>query len=571
MKISNPFQKNYRFILGIIFTVLEGFLSASVYMTLYLLILLLVDNNVTMENLMKLTGLIVVIFVVRLVAYAFGYTQGQIGGGAVSRQIRLFLGDKFKKIPLSRFTQGQVGQYVNVMTSDVSGYEQILTHKMGNLVKNISLSAVLLVFVCHMYLPAGVILLAVSLLFIPNMWLSFHIVKKYGTARNTICAEAVSSIVEYITGIQTLRAYNMCGAKNQTTTSVLKNYSDVSYKYEEMGIPVAFTFNILTWLSLPVVMLVASQPWIDGTLRSVDYLMVCMMPMLLAKMYMAISVDLFGYKNMMISKQKIQKIVDESEENGVDKELKLASYDICFDNVKFSYVQGEPVLKGINLYAENEKLTAIVGDSGSGKSTILNLISKYYDVNSGDILIGGNSIKDISAERILEQISMVDQDVFLFDDTIRENIRHARPNATDEEIEAACKEANCVSFIQKMEKGYDTPIGENENLLSGGERQRLSIARAILKNSPILLLDEATASLDIENELAVKEAISNLLKNKKTVLMIAHTLSIVKNADKILVVSDGKIVESGTHQELLRKNGKYAAMWKAEQQLSSYS
>lgn len=177
MKISNPFQKNYRFILGIIFTVLEGFLSASVYMTLYLLILLLVDNNVTMENLMKLTGLIVVIFVVRLVAYAFGYTQGQIGGGAVSRQIRLFLGDKFKKIPLSRFTQGQVGQYVNVMTSDVSGYEQILTHKMGNLVKNISLSAVLLVFVCYMYLPAGVILLAVSLLFIPNMWLSFHIVK----------------------------------------------------------------------------------------------------------------------------------------------------------------------------------------------------------------------------------------------------------------------------------------------------------------------------------------------------------------------------------------------------------
>lgn len=571
MKISNPFQKNYRFILGIIFTVLEGFLSASVYMTLYLLILLLVDNNVTMENLMKLTGLIVVIFVVRLVAYAFGYTQGQIGGGAVSRQIRLFLGDKFKKIPLSRFTQGQVGQYVNVMTSDVSGYEQILTHKMGNLVKNISLSAVLLVFVCYMYLPAGVILLAVSLLFIPNMWLSFRIVKKYGTARNTICAEAVSSIVEYITGIQTLRAYNMCGAKNQTTTSVLKNYSDVSYKYEAMGIPVAFTFNILTWLSLPVVMLVASQPWIDGTLRSVDYLMVCMMPMLLAKMYMAISVDLFGYKNMMISKQKIQKIVDESEENGVDKELKLASYDICFDNVKFSYVQGEPVLKGINLYAENEKLTAIVGDSGSGKSTILNLISKYYDVNSGDILIGGNSIKDISAERILEQISMVDQDVFLFDDTIRENIRHARPNATDEEIEAACKEANCVSFIQKMEKGYDTPIGENGNLLSGGERQRLSIARAILKNSPILLLDEATASLDIENELAVKEAISNLLKNKKTVLMIAHTLSIVKNADKILVVSDGKIVESGTHQELLRKNGKYAAMWKAEQQLSSYS
>lgn len=569
MKISNPFQKNYRFILGIIFTVLEGFLSASVYMTLYLLILLLVDNNVTMENLMKLTGLIVVIFVVRLVAYAFGYTQGQIGGGAVSRQIRLFLGDKFKKIPLSRFTQGQVGQYVNIMTSDVSGYEQILTHKMGNLVKNISLSAVLLVFVCYMYLPAGVILLAVSLLFIPNMWLSFRIVKKYGTARNTICAEAVSSIVEYITGIQTLRAYNMCGAKNQTTTSVLKNYSDVSYKYEAMGIPVAFTFNILTWLSLPVVMLVASQPWFDGTLRSVDYLMVCMMPMLLAKMYMAISVDLFGYKNMMISKQKIENVVNEPEETGNEAAFETDTHEICFENVRFSYVKGEPVLQGVDFCAEDQKLTAIVGDSGSGKSTILNLIAKYYEADSGVISIGGKKIQTVAAERVLEQISMVDQDVFLFDDTIRENIRHARPDASDAEIEAACCEANCDTFIRKMEEEYDTPIGENGNLLSGGERQRLSIARAILKNSPVLLLDEATASLDIENELAVKQAIVNLLKKKKTVVMIAHTLSIVRNADRILVVSGGRIAEAGTHEELLAKNGKYAAMWNAEQKISA--
>ena len=160
--------------------------------------------------------------------------------------------------------------------------------------------------------------------------------------------------------------------------------------------------------------------------------------------------------------------------------------------------------------------------------------------------------------------------MFLFDDTVRENIRHARPDATDAEIEAACREANCDGFIRKMEKGYDTPIGENGNLLSGGERQRLSIARAILKNSPILLLDEATASLDIENELAVKQAIANLLKEKKTVVMIAHTLSIVKNADQILVVSDGRITEAGTHKELLAKDGKYAAMWNSEQQLSHF-
>ena len=163
---------------------------------------------------------------------------------------------------------------------------------------------------------------------------------------------------------------------------------------------------------------------------------------------------------------------------------------------------------------------------------------------------------------------MVDQQVFLFDDTVRENIRHARPTVTDREVEAACRDAGCDGFVEKLEKSYDTGIGENGSLLSGGERQRLSIARAILKNSPILLLDEATASLDIENELAVKQAIANLLKEKKTVVMIAHTLSIVKNADQILVVADGTIKESGTHEELLAENGKYAAMWNAEQKIT---
>lgn len=204
MRANNPFKKNLRFGLGIVFTVIEGILSACVYMTLYMLIDMLIHNDVTSHNLLNLTLLIIGIFLVRLVMYGFGYTQGQIGGGAVSKQIRLYLGDKFKKIPLARFTEGQIGTYVNTMTSDVKGYEQILTHKIGNLVKNISLSVMLIVFLCYLYLPAGLILITVSLLFIPNLWLSFRIVKKYGTARNKICAEAVSSIVEYITGIQTL-------------------------------------------------------------------------------------------------------------------------------------------------------------------------------------------------------------------------------------------------------------------------------------------------------------------------------------------------------------------------------
>ncbi|MDU2006423.1 MAG: ABC transporter ATP-binding protein [Lachnospiraceae bacterium] len=562
-----PFKKNKHFNIGLILTIIEGILSGSNYVVFYLLILMLQGRSLTVEQILGVTGILIVIFCIRVIMYSIGYTQNQIGGAAVSKNIRLFLGDKFKKIPLLRFTKGQIGQYVNTMTSDVNSYEQILTHKISNLAKNITLSVIIVAFISCLYLPAGIILLLFALLLIPEMWFSFRVVKKYGTIKNTTAAEAVSSIVEYVDGIQTFRAYGVGGIKNKTTTKAMHEFSDVSFKYEAHGIPINFIFNIINWLTVPLIMFIGILPWKSGEIDNVAYLLLCMLPMLLAKLIGVISVDLFSYKNLLISKNNILKVIKEPEENESEELLGNDNYEIEFKNVSFSYIQGEPVLKNISFIVPNQKLTAIVGDSGSGKSTILNLIAKYYEVNSGTILVGGKIINNLAAEQVLKQISMVDQDVFLFNDTIRENIRYARPDATDEEILLACKAANCDEFICNMEKGYDTPIGENGNLLSGGERQRISIARAILKNSPILLLDEATASLDIENELVVKEAIANLLKVKKTVVMIAHTLSIVKNADQILVVSDGGIAEMGTHDELLKRNGKYTTMWNAEQEI----
>lgn len=569
MEQYKPFQKNRNFYLGVGCTILEGLLSGCNFMILYLVMQMLLQKKFLLQPLLAITGLLAGIFLLRLLIYGFGYTQGQIGGAAVSKQIRLCLGDKIKKIPLSRFTQGQTGQYINTITSDVTNYEKILTHKVGDLAKNISLSLMLIVFVSTIWLPGGIIFLATDFLLIPAIWFSFRAVKKYGNRKNQISAENVSSIVEYVTGIQTFRAYGIGGTKNEAVTKAMKDFSDISYIYEANTIPPGSVLGALAWCSCPVIMLAASNPLLSGSMDLVTYLMLCMMPLFLAKLETTIYVDLTSYKNLTISKRQIVEIFNESEECGTTEPFVSQNYDIEFQDIDFSYVPGEPVLEHISLHVPNQKLTAIVGDSGSGKSTILNLIAKYYEPTSGTIAIGDKSINQVAAERVLEQISMVDQDVFLFNDTIRENIRHARPDATDEEIEAACREANCDDFIRKMEKGYDTPTGENGNLLSGGERQRLSIARAILKNSPILLLDEATASLDIENELAVKQAIVNLLKAKKTVVMIAHTLSIVKNADQILVVSGGKIAESGTHDELLAKKGKYAAMWNAEQKLSA--
>jgi ATP-binding cassette subfamily B protein IrtB len=566
---ENPMKKGRKFYIGMILTVVEGMLSGCNYFVLYEVMKMLWAENAGLPRMMRLALFLGIIFVSRIVIYSLGYTNNQIGGAAVSKKVRLFLGDKIKKIPLSRFTQGQTGQYINIATSDVNSYEKILTHTIGNLVKNITFSVMLILFVGYIWLPGGIILACIELLLVPSLWLAFRVVKKYGTEKNAVCAENVSSIVEYVTGIQTFRAYGVGGTKNKTVTFSMKEFCDVSYDYEKHGIPVNVVQCICIWAGLPIMILAASVPMLNGTLTPTSYLLISILPMLLAKLADAISRDLMSYKNLMISKIKVMDIMKEKEETGSMETFTPKTHDIEFQNVEFSYVPGEPVLQGISFTVPDQKLTAIVGDSGSGKSTILNLISKYYEAQAGTISIGGQPIQNAAPERILEQISMVDQDVFLFDDTIRDNIRHARPNAADAEIEAACKEANCDGFIRKMEKGYDTPTGENGNLLSGGERQRLSIARAILKNSPILLLDEATASLDIENELAVKQAIANLMNAKKTVVMIAHTLSIVKHADQILVVADGRIAEAGTHEELLKKNGKYASMWNAEQQLSA--
>jgi len=559
------FHKNPRFFSGIILTILEGVLSGSNYIVIYLVLKMLYERVTDMKSIFSISCLVGIIFVIRLVIYSIGFTQSQIGGAEVSKNIRLGLGDKLRRIPLSGFTQKREGQYINIMTADVNSYEQILTHKLASLIKNGVLSVIVIAFVCVLYFPAAVILMVSLFLLIPEMWLSFRIVKKYGMEKNSVTAEAVGQIVEYIDGIQTFRSYGMGGAKNRNTTETLRKFSTVSYQYEAHGIPVNFAFNIVNWLTVPLIMWVGYIPWQSGSISAITFLFLCMLPMVLAKLTASISVDMFSYRNLLISKTNIQNVLTENEESKSTDVFSPKEYDISFHDVSFSYVQGEPVLNNISFSIPDRGLTAIVGDSGSGKSTILNLIAKYYEPKRGEIDIGGQSIRYVNAEDVLALISMVDQDTFLFNDTVRENIRYAKPSSTDEEIENACKKANCDAFIRKMEKGYDTHIGENGNLLSGGERQRLSIARAILKDSPILLLDEATSSLDIENEFAVKQAISNLLQENKTVVMIAHTLSIIKNANQILVVADGKVVESGTHEKLLALGGKYTAMWNAEQ------
>ena len=564
---TNPFAKNRDFYLGVSCTVLEGLLSGCNFGIIYLVMSQVFSGAFDFESICLMTAALAAVLVLRLVIYGWGYVRGQLGGALVSRNLRIYLGDKIKRIPLSRFTERTSGDYLNALSSNVNDYEQILTHRTGNIIKDVTLAIMLTAFVFWLFPPAGVVMAAAFLLLLPAMAISWHQVKKFGTRKSAICASNTSCIVEHVTGMQTLRAYGIGGINNETIVESMRQYSDISFWYEAAINPLGAICTAVVGLAQPLLFLMCGSAWATGALDTVPFVMIAMLPLFLNKVWAAIFVSLTAYKNLSIARKRIQAVVDEPVEKGSFEPFRPSVYDIKLRDIDFAYLAEEPVLKGLSLDCAAGALTALVGDSGCGKSTVLNLIAQLYEPDNGEVVIGDESCGGHAPERILENMSIVDQNVFLFDDTVLDNVRYARPEASNEDVVRACKLANADEFIRKLPQGYLTVIGENGGRLSGGERQRLSIARAILRDAPIVLLDEATASLDIENELAVKGAVENLLAESKTVVMVAHTLPIVRQADSIAVIGDGRVIEQGSHDDLIALGGKYARMWEADRQL----
>ena len=564
MEKSVWIKKDKKLTVSIILNVIEGLLTGSVLGIVFLTIDSLFKDTFEIDKLTNLCILLVGIFVVRLLLYSIGYTLGHTGGSSTARNIRIFLGNKIKNLPLINFSKYKTGQFINIITNDVNNYEDILGHKIGEIAKNITLVVVTLLFLSTINPVIGLINIVLALLIIPFMVLSAKLVTKYGGMKKDILDDNVSDLVEYINGIQTFRSYGLGGVKNDKINKSLKDISDISFKFESKVVPIGNLYRIIMDLSMPLTIVIGGAKWLTNDLGSPEYIICVILSFFISQLMGTLFIDLTTYKNLMISKKSMDSLAQQEEDNYSENNFEPQNYDIEFKNISFSYVDNNPVLNNVSFKAKHGELTAIVGDSGSGKSTILNLISKYYEADSGNIKIGGLSTKDINSEKVLENVSMVYQDVFLFNDSIKNNIKFAKPTASDIEIIEACKASNCNNFIADLEKGYNTFVGENGNRLSGGEKQRISIARAILKDSPVLLLDEATASLDIENELYVKDAISKLVKENKTIIMIAHNLSVIKNADNILVVGNGKILEQGSHEKLMKNKGKYYSMWMSE-------
>lgn len=562
-KIFKPGKRLKFAIAGV---VLEGLISGCNFMVLFKVLELIFGKTISFADIGKATVILGIIYVLRLILYAVSYTESQIGGAAVSKGLRVALGDKLRRIPLGAFTKQRVGYYINAATSEVADFEQILTHKLADIIKYCVLVLMLSGYAAYLNLYVGLIVFASLILLIPTMKLSIRQVKKYGTAKNLAREENVSAITEYLTGSQTLRSYGLAGEKNTALRKSMKLFSNISYEYERAVIPIGFAFMFLVYIGAAASIYVSASALAAGTLSAPELILIVMLSLFSCKVEATLYISLVAYRNLLISKGKISGILKEDEEKVSAGEYAPKKFDISFKDVSFAYEKDQKVLEGASFEIPANKITAIVGESGAGKSTIFNLLSKYYEPDSGCIEIGGENLSKANAEQVLKDISLVDQDVFLFNDTIKNNLLFAAPEASDEEILDACRKAHC-DFIDHMPDGINTIVGENGNKLSGGERQRISVARAILRKSNIVLLDEATSSLDIENELLVKKAVLNLLRAGKTVVMIAHTLPIIQSADRILVLSGGKIAESGTHAELTERNGKYAAMWRASLQV----
>ena len=494
--------------------------------------------------------------------------QSTAGFEFVARE-RIALGDRLRNVPMGFFHDNSVGDITATVTTDLNFLENYSMHILDKVTTG----------VLSMIVMAGCILAfdwRIGLIFVAGILLSFPIyshMQKKGKAlsakRQKIQSEAVAATLEYVQGISVVKSFNMCDKNLSDIEDAYESNAAASYGVERVFTPLNMTYSMVFRISACMIMLCAGILAVGGDLSFANLAVI-----LIASFTIFNPIEVMGQMTTMIrtmdaALDRVERIkqAKKIDENGRD--IPLDSFDIGFEHVSFAYENGNPILKDVSFSIPQGSMTAIVGPSGGGKTTITRLIARFWDVREGSITIGGHDVKEFTCDSLLKNMSMVFQNVYLFHDTIENNIKFGCPDATHEQVVEAAKKACCHDFISALPQGYDTVIGEGGSTLSGGEKQRISIARAMLKDAPIILLDEATASVDPENEVHLQQAISALVKNK-TLIVIAHRLSTIRDADQILVVDNGKIVEKGVHAELIQQKGIYQKFWNIRQKARNW-
>jgi ATP-binding cassette subfamily B protein len=489
----------------------------------------------------------------------------------IMSKLRLMLGDHLHKLSLGFYKRRDPGDLASVVLQDVSNSELILSNQFPNMVGAILGTFILSIFLFILDWKLAILMIAAIpcafLFMVTTTKIGKKFIHKYIGSRN----ETASRFIEYIQGVQYLKAFNLTGNRFSPLKDAFENLRRDSIKHEAVIGPLALMSLVVLELFflLMVYMAISRLNHAGGATIAIPVFVAFLIVgyrLYAPLMLMMVSYAALNYVN--VSVERIRQLL-EAPLQDAGKDIRPEKYDIAFQNVSFSYIDRK-ILKDANFTIPEKGLTALVGASGSGKTTIANLIARFWDVQKGKVTIGGEDVKDMSPQTVYSLISQVFQDVYLFDDTIYNNIKIGKPDATEKEILQVAEKAQVTEFLGVLENGINTKVGEGGSKLSGGQKQRISIARAMLKDAPIILLDEATAALDPENEIYIQQAIQELVK-EKTVVVIAHKLQTVRNADKIIVLENGHIAEKGNHYELLESKGLYALYWDIQQKTRGWN
>lgn len=477
----------------------------------------------------------------------------------ILKNIREAITDRMAKVPMGVMLETPTGTFKNLIVDNVAKLEDSMAHFMPELPSNIAapLCSILLIFILDWRMGlASLITIPLGILFFAAMMRGYGPrMKNYMRSAN----DMNSSLVEYVSGIQVIKAFNRSASSYGKYSKSVNYFHDSTMEWWSQ----CWFWNAAARAVLPSTLLgtlpVGAWLYMEGTLSLPVFLISLVVPLGFVAPLMKVSEAMEQVSMIKGNLEQVTAFLKTPELVRPSEPVSLGERTYQFEDVHFGYKETE-VLHGISFQTRPGTMTAIVGPSGSGKSTIAKLMAGFWDVTSGSVRFGGQDIRQIPFEQLMGEISYVAQDNFLFDKSIRENIRMGNPAATDEEVEDAAKAANCHDFIMQLEQGYDTLAGDAGDRLSGGERQRITIARAMLKPSSVVILDEATAYADPENEALIQQAISKLVAGK-TLIVVAHRLNTIRNADQILVVANGNIAGRGTQEELLRECPIYQKMW----------
>ncbi|WP_434297469.1 ABC transporter ATP-binding protein [Clostridium sporogenes] len=553
-------QRKKRLYIGFIYSFFNTMFTAMPIMgAAYGLNLIIEDmngnKNLTIDWVFYMLGFMVFTVLGRfLFSYLRASTQDSIGYEVTAEQ-RVRIGDILKRVSLGFFSEKNAGEIASAVTTDLS-FIEMYGMKMIDVVINGYISAFTMVFCLAFYNLWIAIIAAVGIL------LSAIFLKLLGDKSNENAPvhqraqdSMITATIEYIRGMSVVKAFKQNGVSIEGIRNSYKMSKDINIKIEKDYVSYNCLHLFVLKLASVAMVLVSAIMAVKGDMDIAIMLMMAIF-----------SFVIFGHIETINNAAHVLKIIDATLDklNAIEstdsidqnsKDIKLSTYAIKFKNVTFGYEKRD-VLKNVSFTIPENTTTAIVGPSGSGKSTICSLIARFYDVDKGSVSLGGINVKEMTCDSLLKNISMVFQKVYLFHDTVLNNIRFGKPEASFEEVIKVAKKACCHDFIMNLPDGYETVIGDGGSTLSGGEKQRISIARAMLKNAPIVILDEATASVDPENEHAIQKAISALVHGK-TIIIIAHRLATIENADQILVVDEGSVVQRGTHEELINQEGVY--------------